>query len=163
MHCLQGTCLKVSGEACVAVSGVAGTRAWHACCSSAQNLNSMAKFELLVACVSVLAWHAMLLHSCCTARHLPRCCVSAAAWLGVAAVSAALCAEGRHETAWQLIRRLSASNNRLPLKVLHRLLKTAGQVRPTSSSSRSNASLSSSPAAAPAAPAAVSVSHLVYV
>ncbi|WIA31294.1 hypothetical protein OEZ86_002196 [Tetradesmus obliquus] len=39
----------------------------------------------------------------------------------------ALCEQGRHETAWQLIRRLSASSNRLPLKVLHRLLKTAGQ------------------------------------
>jgi hypothetical protein len=49
-------------------------------------------------------------------------------------VLAALCDEGRHETAWQLIRRLSASNNRLPLKVLHRLLKTAGQVRSQGSS-----------------------------
>eukprot|EP00879_Flechtneria_rotunda_P020750 GHRR01021840.1.p1 GENE.GHRR01021840.1~~GHRR01021840.1.p1 ORF type:complete len:399 (+),score=130.46 GHRR01021840.1:1234-2430(+) len=38
-----------------------------------------------------------------------------------------LCKQGRHETAWHLLRRLSASNNRLPLQVLHRLLKIAGQ------------------------------------
>jgi hypothetical protein len=53
---------------------------------------------------------------------------------------AALCTEGRHETAWQLIRRLSASDNRLPLKVLHRLLKTAGQVCKAAAQQRQHAS-----------------------
>lgn len=61
--------------------------------------------------------------SCCLVAM--RCCCFTRPCL----LLAALCNEGRHETAWQLIRRLSASNNRLPLKVLHRLLKTAGQVR----------------------------------
>jgi hypothetical protein len=41
---------------------------------------------------------------------------------------AALCAASQHSTAWSLLRRITANQGRLPLRVLHRLLKLAGQV-----------------------------------
>jgi hypothetical protein len=43
------------------------------------------------------------------------------------AAPAALCSAAQHDTAWCLLRRLTAAQARLPLQVLHRLLKLAGQ------------------------------------
>lgn len=89
----------------------------HTCASSTLSVQPFYHHSLVLSC-PVLNCHGtpLLLYICAVCMH--------------ACVLAALCASGQHSTVWPLVGRITAAKGRLPLRVLHRLIKAAGQVGP---------------------------------